>query len=470
MSQKRRNDHNVRYGRSRRRKESVLSYALKRALCFLGLIALALALILGIRYIAGGKSVLSGAISYIRELPLFGGSGASSEAYGEAEYGDMAEGSKTIDGVLGLNGEFEENGYGENSGSASDAALNGAEADAGSALGKGSAEGASGDGEEGVNANSGEASDETQEKTTAKLLFAGDIYFSDHVLNAHDRAGGISGILSPDLISIIDEADIFMANLEFPFSDRGTPEEDKSFTFRVSPDRAGLLNEFGVDIVSLANNHTLDFGTEALLDTISALDSIDVWHTGAGADVTLANEAVIKEIGGKRFAFLGASRVLPYADWTAGASSPGLNSIYDAYKKRVLDKLSELSEETDYQIVYIHWGTEEQDTPDDYMRSLAKELIDAGADLIIGSHPHVLQGIEYIDGVPVAYSLGNFLFGSVIESTMLLSVDWDLISGEPSLSIHPAKGAFGYTQSISDEAELAAFNAYYEGLCQQLAG
>ena len=103
------------------------------------------------------------------------------------------------------------------------------------------------------------------------------------------------------------------------------------------------------------------------------------------------------------------------------------------------------------------------------MRSLAKELIDAGADLIIGSHPHVLQGIEYIDEVPVAYSLGNFLFGSVIESTLLLSVDWDLISGEPRLSIHPAKGASGYTRSISDEAELSAFNAYYEGLCKQLA-
>ena len=480
MSQKRRKNHDTGYGRSRRRRESALSYALKRLLCFLGLIALAAVLILGIRYIVSGKSVLSGAISYIRELPPFGGSGASSEAYGEAENGDIAEGSETIDGALGLNGEFEENDYGGDAGSGVDSGdtLQGAEADdlaqGGSALGDSSSDGASGggqgsEGEEDANADSGEASDEAQEKTTAKLLFAGDIYLSDHVLNAHDRAGGISGILSPDLVSIIEGADIFMANLEFPFSDRGTPEEDKSFTFRVSPSRAGLLREIGVDIVSLANNHTLDFGTDALMDTITALDGIDIGHTGAGNDLASANEAVIREIGGKRFAFLGASRVLPFADWTAGKSSPGLNSIYDPYKSRIFDKLSELSETTDYQIVYIHWGTEEKDTPDDYMRSLAKELIDAGADLIIGSHPHVLQGIEYIDGVPVAYSLGNFLFGSVIESTLLLSVDWDLISGEPKLSIHPANGASGYTQSISDETELAAFNAYYEGLCKQLA-
>ena len=308
----------------------------------------------------------------------------------------------------------------------------------------------------------------SEEPKTASLLFAGDIYLSSHVLSAHDSAGGISGILSPDLISLIDEADIFMANLEFPFSSRGTPEEDKSFTFRVAPDRAGLLNEIGVDIVSLANNHTLDFGTEALMDTISTLDGIGVAHTGAGADSASANEAVIKEIGGKRFAFLGASRVLPYADWTAGKSSPGINSIYDPYKSRIFDRLSELSGTTDYQIVYVHWGTEEKDTPDDYMRNLAKELVSAGADLVIGSHPHVLQGIEYIDGVPIVYSLGNFLFGSVIESTMLLSIDWDLESGVPELSMHPAKGASGYTESIPEGPELEKFNTYYGGLCRQL--
>lgn len=308
----------------------------------------------------------------------------------------------------------------------------------------------------------------SEEPKTARLLFAGDIYLSSHVLSAHDSAGGISGILSPDLISLIDEADIFMANLEFPFSSRGTPEEDKSFTFRVAPDRAGLLNEIGVDIVSLANNHTLDFGTEALMDTISTLDGIGVAHTGAGADSASANEAVIKEIGGKRFAFLGASRVLPYADWTAGKSSPGINSIYDPYKSRIFDRLSELSGTTDYQIVYVHWGTEEKDTPDDYMRNLAKELVSAGADLVIGSHPHVLQGIEYIDGVPIVYSLGNFLFGSVIESTMLLSIDWDLESGVPELSVHPAKGVSGYTESIPEGPELEKFNTYYGGLCRQL--
>ncbi len=301
-----------------------------------------------------------------------------------------------------------------------------------------------------------------------RLLFAGDIYFSSFVLDAYDSAG-ISGILSPELHSLTQKADIFMANLEFALSDRGTPEEEKSFTFRVSPERTHILNELGTDILSLANNHTLDFGEDALLDTIEALDNAGISHTGAGKNSEEAGQAVIKELSGKTFAFLGATRVIPFADWAAGPSHAGLNSIYDPYKEKVFAELESLSEHTDYQIVYVHWGTEEKDTPDEYMRALARELVDAGADLIIGSHPHVLQGMEYIDGVPVIYSLGNFLFGSVIESTMLLQIDWDIESGIPAVSFHPAKGAMGYTEGLTDEKELSSFLEYYESICNAIA-
>ena len=435
MDRKQQGKYSRRYGRSRRRKGSALSYAVKRILLISCFIALAAALALIITYMAGDK--------YNTAKDSIYSSGSVSPE--DSAFPENSVSTESMDSVGASQAQAGENQA--NAGQTGE-----------SRTGESQAE----------DRDSSPALNDDHEKSTAKLLFAGDIYLSSHVLSAHDSAGGISGILSPDLISLIDEADIFMANLEFPFSSRGTPEEDKSFTFRVAPDRAGLLNEIGVDIVSLANNHTLDFGTEALMDTISTLDGIGVAHTGAGADSASANEAVIKEIGGKRFAFLGASRVLPYADWTAGKSSPGINSIYDPYKSRIFDRLSELSGTTDYQIVYVHWGTEEKDTPDDYMRNLAKELVSAGADLVIGSHPHVLQGIEYIDGVPIVYSLGNFLFGSVIESTMLLSIDWDLESGVPELSMHPAKGASGYTESIPEGPELEKFNTYYGGLCRQL--
>lgn len=356
------------------------------------------------------------------------------------------------------------------------AALSGSETAVKEAASLTEASGGPGTSSEGSSGSAVQASSQDQETTpespaesqapmeSAKLLFAGDLYLSSHVLSAYDSAGGTGGILSPDLIQIIEESDIFMVNLEFPFSTRGAPEEDKSFTFQVSPDRVHILDELGVDIVTLANNHTLDYGTVALFDTLDTLDQAGIAHTGAGRDIDEACEAVLMEAGGRTYAFLGATRVIPYADWAATSLGPGLNSIYDVHKDRVLEELRGLQAVSDYQIVYVHWGIERSESPEPYMRSLAGELADAGADLIIGAHPHVLQGMEYIDDVPVIYSLGNFLFGSSIPRTMLLSVSWPAEGGRPELHFYPAKGALGYTQGITDEAGYADFMSWYESL------
>ena len=135
------------------------------------------------------------------------------------------------------------------------------------------------------------------------LLFAGDIYFSNHVLNAYDRVGGIGGVLGESLRETIAESDIFMANLEFPFSDRGTQAADKQFTFRVSPSRVSILQEIGPDIVTVANNHALDYGTDALLDTCDTLDSAGILHVGAGKNLEEAKQPQIIEKNGKRLVF-----------------------------------------------------------------------------------------------------------------------------------------------------------------------
>ena len=161
------------------------------------------------------------------------------------------------------------------------------------------------------------------------LLFAGDIYFSDHVLNAYDRAGGIGGVLGEELRETIAESDIFMANLEFPFSERGTQAADKQFTFRVSPSRVSILQEIGPDIVTVANNHALDYGTDALLDTCDTLDSAGILHVGAGKNLEEAVKPQIIEKNGKKIGFLGASRVFPTGGWAAGPSHPGMFSAYD---------------------------------------------------------------------------------------------------------------------------------------------
>lgn len=291
---------------------------------------------------------------------------------------------------------------------------------------------------------------------TISLLFAGDIYLSDHVLNAYDKAGGISGVLDEGLRQEIRQADLFMANQEFPFSDRGTAAADKQFTFRLPSSRVHIMQEIGADIVTLANNHTLDYGTDALLDSCRLLDKAGILRVGAGADREEAGRAEILEIRGKRIGFLAASRVFPEAGWAAGSSHPGLLSAYDP--AAVAERIREVKAQCDYLVFYVHWGIERNTTPEEYQRQQARQYIDAGADLVVGSHPHVLQGIEYYNGKPILYSLGNFVFGSSIPETMLMEAEVTFPEDEQSsdkpnvrLRLIPATSSAGYTRMLAEE-------------------
>lgn len=307
----------------------------------------------------------------------------------------------------------------------------------------------------------GEAVDETEleqpEALSFRLLFSGDVLFSDHVLNAYEKGGGISGVLDDGYRKLIDEADFFFVNEEFPFSDRGTKAPDKQYTFRLPPSKVSMLREMSVDAVSLANNHALDFGTDALLDTCDTLDAAGILHTGAGKDLEEAKRAVEIEIQGKKVAMIGATRVIPVAEWATYGNTPGMLAAYDP--KILLGEVERLAETQDYVIVFIHWGIERAERPESYQRELGQKLIDAGADLVIGAHPHVLQGIEYYQGKPIVYSLGNFIFGSSIPKTMLLEVKIEE-EKDPVLVVHPGTSSGGYTRMLTDEQEKQAFDAY----------
>lgn len=125
-----------------------------------------------------------------------------------------------------------------------------------------------------------------------QFVFAGDILLSDHVLNAYQKAGNIGGVVDSGFRQVIDTSDIFMANEEFPFSRRGTAAADKQFTFRLPPEKVSMFQELGIDIVTLANNHALDFGTDALLDTCSTLDDAGILRVGAGANLEEAKNGI----------------------------------------------------------------------------------------------------------------------------------------------------------------------------------
>lgn len=297
-------------------------------------------------------------------------------------------------------------------------------------------------------------------KGTLTLAFAGDVLLSDHVLNAYQNGGGIHGVVGESLLQAAEEADLFMVNQEFPFSDRGSAAPDKQFTFRLPPDKVSLLQEMGIDLVTLANNHALDFGTEALLDTCATLDKAGIPYVGAGADIQEAKRSYTTRLGQWTVGFLGATRVIPVADWAATPYGPGMLSTYDP--AIVLEEIRKAKEACDLVVVYVHWGIEREEYPKDYQRQLGRQYIDAGADLVIGSHPHVLQGIEYYDGKPIVYSLGNFVFGSIIPRTVLLKAGWD--GEEISLSLVHATSSAGYTRELTDPAEAQALFRYVESI------
>ncbi len=291
-----------------------------------------------------------------------------------------------------------------------------------------------------------------------EIVFAGDIYLSDHVMEAFERAGNdLSGVVSADYQNVINEADYFVANEEFPFSTRGEQAKDKQYTFRVDPTYASWFNDLGIDLVTLANNHTLDYGTEALLDTVDTLDDIGIRHIGAGKNLESASQAVIVSLNNKKIAFIGATRVIPEANWAAGESSPGVFAAYN--DTDLINEIKSVRAEADVVIVYMHWGVERQESPNEIQQTLAHNIVDAGADLVIGAHPHVLQGFEYYKDVPIAYSLGNFVFGSSIPKTALLKAT---ISGDNDITLQlvPGTSGAGFTHTIDSKEAKSDFYSY----------
>jgi poly-gamma-glutamate capsule biosynthesis protein CapA/YwtB (metallophosphatase superfamily) len=195
-----------------------------------------------------------------------------------------------------------------------------------------------------------------------------------------------------------------MVNLE----NAVTQSEDsvkKEFVFRMRPEYLSLLRKAKITIVNCANNHTADFGTEGILETIRLLDSARIRHVGIGRNLAEARKPVILTYNGIRIGFLGYGGVSAFL---ASRTQPGTTP---RSRRIILSDIAKLKPKADFVVINLHWGEELAEEPDSAQIVLAHAIIDAGADLIIGHHPHVLQGIEYYRGKMIAYSLGNFIFG-----------------------------------------------------------
>lgn len=208
--------------------------------------------------------------------------------------------------------------------------------------------------------------------------------------------------------SILAGSHITIGNLEAPITERGAEFSGKRFRFRTRPEAARALKDAGFSILTLANNHIMDFGPEGLEDTLSYLDSNAIAYCGAGKTLLSARAPRIVNVQGAKVAFLSYSLTYP-VEFFAGRSScgtaPGYASLY-------VNDIRQARKKADYVVVSFHWGHELSSKPERYQVAAARGAIDAGADLVLGHHPHVLQGIErYRQGL-IFYSLGNLVFGS----------------------------------------------------------
>ena len=237
----------------------------------------------------------------------------------------------------------------------------------------------------------------------ASLIFVGDIMVAETpgelISRGEDPFQPFAALLSSH--------DVRIGNLECVVATTGTAEE-KPYTFRADPRTLPVLKRH-FDAVSLANNHSGDFGKAAFAEQLALMDKAGLPYFGGGRDATAAHAPWIVERNGVRIALLGYVEFKPRS-FEADASRPGV--AWSGEDDDVIEDIiaARRVHRADIVIPFMHWGWEDEPDPSPRLRAFARRMIDAGADLVVGGHPHVTQGAEYYRGKPIIYSLGNFLF------------------------------------------------------------
>ena len=267
---------------------------------------------------------------------------------------------------------------------------------------------------------------ECESQDTVTLLFAGDILMDDHyavMSTYHNRGNDINQAFDQGLLEQMRNADIFMINNEFTFTSRGTPTVNKKFTFRANPGNVSMYEEMGADIVSVANNHIYDYGEISLLDTLDTLEQAEIPYVGAGRNLQEAMTPVYYIANGMKIAFVSATQIERNSvPDTKEATQDSAGVLRCMNPDNLLLTIEEAKKNSDYVILYIHWGTESQEAIDWLQEQQAPIYAQAGVDLIIGDHPHCLQKMDSVEGVPVIYSLGNFWFNSRTQNSCVVKV------------------------------------------------
>jgi poly-gamma-glutamate capsule biosynthesis protein CapA/YwtB (metallophosphatase superfamily) len=257
------------------------------------------------------------------------------------------------------------------------------------------------------------------------LAFAGDVHF-ESTIGAELRASPTDVLTS--IAPVLRQADIAVVNLETAVTSGGTPAA-KTFVFRAPPSALAALAAGGVDVASMANNHGLDYGEAGLRDSLAAAKQLRFPLIGIGLDDARAYRPYRKTVNGQRVAVIGATQVLDdelISAWTAGPGKPGLASAKNV--PRLLRAVRQARATSDTVVVFLHWGVELQQCPSQDQRTLAKQLVAAGADIVVGGHAHRVQGAGRMGTALVDYGLGNFVWYGTSElstrtGVLLVTVD-----------------------------------------------
>lgn len=304
------------------------------------------------------------------------------------------------------------------------------------------------------------------ERDTVTFTFAGDVLLDENyaVMSTYRANGSVlENCIDPELLEIMQGSDVFMINNEFPYTDRGTPLANKTFTFRADPANVQILKDMGVDIVSLANNHASDYGEISLLDTLDTLEGAGIPYVGAGRDLEEASKVVFYQKGDMKIGVVSATEVERMALPDTKGATENTPGTFRCFQNDALEEvIREAKKECDFLIVVVHWGTESTDELDWSQPGQAADFTAAGADVVIGAHPHVLQEIAYVNDVPVFYSLGNYWFNSKTQDSCLVTLEIG-DEGLVSAKFIPCRTS-GSKTSLATGAEAERILEYMRGL------
>lgn len=305
---------------------------------------------------------------------------------------------------------------------------------------------------------------ETASATEAVFSFTGDFNFAEGWYTTEymkAQPGGIEDCFSANLLDEMRRSDVLIMNNEFAYAEegRGMAVPGKAYAFRAEPKTVELLKVFGTDAVTLANNHVYDYGEIGLLDTLSCLNEAEMPYLGAGKDIDEASKILYYVVNGRKVAIVSATQIERTTKYTREATETSCGVFKTLNPERFLQVIRQAKANSDYVIAIVHWGTEGNLMPENSQRELARKYVEAGVDAIIGGHPHRLQGINYMEGIPVAYSLGNFWFSDGTLYTTLAQV---VISEDGSLALRflPCVQKNLVTSLLTEEEEQIGFYQY----------